>query len=189
MRATHSHQETQGSAHSVSRCVTGLVPDGTGWKRSNTPRFLGMRGINGAADLPLGGSSFHHPLAFSCRRVPGRHPRPHVLVQPADVVLPGEVPASPQAVLHERHMVPDKRLPTRYLPRRHGLHHARAWPRGDPVTDAVRVEPASHAHCRPGDTVVPAALSVPFNLLPDGRNAGEAQLTADDSEQGTRRRL
>ena len=39
-------------------------------------------------------------------------------------------------------MAPDKPLfvaqqPTRYLPRRHGLHDAR---RGDPVTGAVRVE-------------------------------------------------
>ena len=31
--------------------------------------------------------------------------------------------------------------------------------------------------------------SVPFNLLPEGRNAEVAQLTEDDSEQGTRRRL
>ena len=33
-------------------------------------RSIGMRGINGAADLPLGCSSIHHPLAFGCRRVP-----------------------------------------------------------------------------------------------------------------------
>ena len=115
----------------------------------------------------------------------GRHSRPQVLVQPADVVLRAEVPASPQEVLHERHMAPDKPLfvahhPTRHLPRRHGLHHARAWPRNDSVTSAVRVEghvlrrePASRAHGRPGETAVPAALSVPFNLLPEGRNAEE----------------
>ena len=126
--------------------------------------------------------------------VPGWHPGPHVLVQPADVVLRAEVPASLQAVLHERHVALDKPLfvaqqPTRYLPRRHGLHHARAWPRGDPVTDAVQVEPASHAHCRPGETAVPAVSECPFNLLPEGRNAEVAQLTEDDSEQGTRRRL
>ena len=44
--------------------------------------------------LPLGGDSFHHPLAFSCvpHTVPGRHPGPHVLVQPADVVLRAETP-------------------------------------------------------------------------------------------------
>ena len=98
-------------------------------------------------------------------------------------------------------MPPDKPLfvaqqPTRYLPRRHGLHHARAWPRDDPVTGAVLVEghvlrrePARCAHGRPGETAVPAALSVPFSLLPEGRNAEVAQLTEDDSEQGTRRRL
>ena len=40
-------------------------------ERSNTPRSMAMRGINGAPDLPLGGGSFfHHPLAFSCRRAP-----------------------------------------------------------------------------------------------------------------------
>ena len=174
-------------------------------ERFDTPRSLGTRGINGAPDLPLGGSSFHHPLAFSCRRgpqtVPGWHPRPHVLVQPADVVLRAEVPASLQTVLHERHVAPDKPLlvaqqPIRYLPRRHGLHHARAWLRGNAVTGAVlveghvlRKEPARCAHGRPGETAVPAALSVPFNLLPEGRNAEVAQLAKDDSEQGTRRRL
>ena len=64
------------------------------------------------------------------------------------------------------------------------------------MTGAVRVEshvlrrePASHPHGRPGETAVPAALSVPFNLLPEGRNAEVAQLTDDDSEQGTCRRL
>ena len=161
-----------------------------------------MRGIDGAPDLPFGGSSFHHPLAFSRRRVPhtvpGRHPRPHV-VQPADVVLRAEVPAYLQAVLHERHMAPGKLLfvaqSNRYLPRCHGLHHARAGPRGDPVTGAraeglvLRREPASRAHGRPGETAVPAALGVLGDLLPDGRNAEVAQLTEDDCEQGTRRRL
>ena len=68
VRATHSHQETQGSADSVSRCATGSAPSGTCGKRSNTPCCMGMRGINGALDLPLGGGSFHHPLAFSCRK-------------------------------------------------------------------------------------------------------------------------
>ena len=86
--------------------------------------------------------------------------------------------------------------PIRYLPRRHGLHHARAWPRGDPATGAVRVEghvlrrePASRAHGLPGETAVPAALNLLFSLLPEGSNAEVAQLTEDDSEQGTRRRL
>ena len=50
-------------------------------------------------------------------------------------------------------------------------------------------EPASRARGRPGETAVPAALSVPFNLLPEGRNAEVAQLTEDNGEQGTRRRL
>ena len=96
-------------------------------------------------------------------------------------------------------MAPDKPLfvaqqPTRYLPRRHGLQNAR--PRGDPVTGFVRVEghvlhrePASRAHGRPGETAVPTAFSVPFNLLPEVRDAEGAQLTEDDGEQGTRRRL
>ena len=61
------------------------------------------------------------------------------------------------------------------------------------MTAAVPVEgrilPASRTHGRPGDTAVPAARSVFFNLLPEGRNAGVAQLIEDDSEQGTRRRL
>ena len=59
------------------------------------------------------------------------------------------------------------------------------------MTDAVRVEghvlgrePASRGH----ETAVPA-LSVLFNLLPEGRNAEVAQVTEYDSEQGTRRRL
>ena len=63
------------------------------------------------------------------------------------------------------------------------------------MTGAVRVEghvlrrePASRAQGRPGETAVPA-LSVPFILLPEGRNAEVAQLIDDDSEQGTRRRL
>ena len=93
-------------------------------------------------------------------------------------------------------MAPEKSLlvdqqPTWYLPRR----HARAWPRGDRVTGAVRVEghvlrrePASRGHGRPGETAVPA-LSVPLNLLPEGRDAEVAQLTEDTNEQGTRRRL
>ena len=51
-------------------------------------------------------------------------------------------------------------------------------------------EPASRAHCRRGETaVVPAAQSIPCNLLPEGRNVEVAMLTEDDSEQGTRRRL
>ena len=64
------------------------------------------------------------------------------------------------------------------------------------MTGAVRVEghvlrrePASRARGRPGETAVPTALSAPSNLLPEGRNAEVAQLTEDDSEQGTRRRL
>ena len=46
-------------------------------------------------------------------------------------------------------------------------------------------EPASRAR---GETAS-EALSVPFDLSPEGRNAEVAQLTEDDSEQGTRRRL
>ena len=49
---------------------------------------------------------------------------------------------------------------------------------------AVRVEghvlrkaPTSRARGRRGETAVPAALSVPSNLLPEGRNAEVAQLT------------
>ena len=166
---------------------------------------MGMRGINGAPDLPLGGSSFHHPLAFSCRMVPTRSlagTLGHTFWCNL-LTWYSEQKSQPLSrhCFTRRHMAPDKPLfvgqqPTRYLPRRHALHHARAWPRSDPVTGAVRVEghvfrrePASRVRGRPGDTVVPAALSVPFNLLPDGRNAEVAQLTADDSEQGTRRRL
>ena len=53
----------------------------------------------------------------------------------------------------------------------------------------LRKEPASRAHGRPGETAVPATLSAHLNLLLEGRNAEVAQLTEDDSEQGTRRRL
>ena len=139
MRATHSHQETQGSADSVFAVSDGFgAVHGTGGKSSNTPRSMGMRGINGAPDLPLGGSSFHHPLAFSCRRVPTRSLAGTLghtfLVQRADVVLRRDVLASLQAVLHERHVAQNTRLfvaqqPTRKRPRRHGL---RAWPEGRP---------------------------------------------------------
>ena len=70
-RATRSHQETQGSADSVSRCATAAAPSSTGGKRPNrAPR--GCAGSKAPRALPLGGSSFHHPLAFSCRRVPTR---------------------------------------------------------------------------------------------------------------------
>ena len=109
MRATHSHQETQGSADSVSRCATGSAPSSTGGKRDPTCHArVGMRGINGAPELPLGGSSFHHPLALSCGRVPTRSLdrtlRPHVLEQPADVVLRAEVPSlSPDSASRETH--------------------------------------------------------------------------------------
>ena len=58
---------------------------------------MGMRGINGAPDLPLGGSSFHL-LAFSCPT------GPHALVRPVDVVPRAEVAAFLKTVLHERHM-------------------------------------------------------------------------------------
>ena len=114
------------SGNSVSRCATGSAPSGSGGKMSNTLRSTRMRGINGAPDLPLGGISFHRPsrlqLPQGPHTVPRRHPRPHVLVQPTDVVLRARVPASLQAVLHERHMAADKPLvvaqqPTRYLPR------------------------------------------------------------------------
>ena len=94
-------------------------------------------------------------------------------------------------MLHERHIFVAQE-PTRW-PRRHRLHHVRAGLRGNPMTAAVQVEghvfprePASRAHRRPGETAVPA-LGVPFDLSPEGRNAEVAQLTEDDSEQGTRR--
>ena len=70
MSSTHSHQETQGSPDSVF-----AVCDGFGavrHRREEIQHSVGMRAINGAPDLPLGGSSFHRPLAFSCRRVATR---------------------------------------------------------------------------------------------------------------------
>ena len=86
--------------------------------------------------------------------------------------------------------------PTRYLPRRHGLHHNRVWPRGDQVTCAVRVEGHVLRREPPAARMValvrrlsPPPFSAPFNLLPEGRNAEVAQLTEDNSDQGTRRRL
>ena len=54
------------------------------------------------------------------------------------------------------------------------------------MTGAVRVEchvlrrePVSRAHGRPGETAV-SALSVPFNLVSEGRNAEVAQLLEDE---------
>ena len=185
--ATHRTKRHKSLPTAFSRCAPGSAPSGTGGKRFNTPRSTGMRGIDGVPDLPLGGSSFHHPLAFRCRRVPTVPGRPHILVQPADVMLQTEAPPSLQAVLHERHMAPDKPLfvaqqTTTYLPRRHRLHHARAWPSGDPETGAVGVE----GHVLRREPAVSAALSVPYNLL---RKVAMLKLTEDDSEQGTRRRL
>ena len=64
------HARCDRSADSVSLVGDGFGAVRRGWAEVQHPAPLGsMRGINGAPDLPLGGSSFHHPLAFSCRRV------------------------------------------------------------------------------------------------------------------------
>ena len=49
-------------------------------------------------------------------------------------------------------------------------------------------EPASRAHGRPREAAVSTTFSVPFNLSTEVSNSEVAQLTEDDSEQGTRRR-
>ena len=91
---------------------------------------MGMRGINGAPDLPLGGSFFHHPLAFGCRRLPTRSVAGTLCHTSWCNQLYSEQksqPLSRQCFI--THMAPKKPLfvaqqPTKYLPRRHGLHHA-----------------------------------------------------------------
>ena len=123
------------SADSVSRCATGSAPSGTGGKRSNTPRSTGMRGINGAPDLPLGGSSFHHPLAFGGPQGP-----PHGSLTAPSATRPGATcwlgtpsrspslsPGSASRETRGTGQAPFRRPGTCLAA---GLHHARAWPKG-----------------------------------------------------------
>ena len=180
----------KGRPTAFSRCATGSVPSGTGGKRSNTTRSIGMRGINGAADLPLGGSS------FGPHTVPGRHPWCNLLTWCSEQK---SQPLSRQCFTRDtwhrtsRLFVAQAANQVRCL----GRHHARAWPRGDPVSGAVQVEghvlgrePASRAQWSPLVRPLSRPPSAYFSIFcQEGRNAEVAQLTEDDSEQGTRRRL
>ena len=187
--ATHSHQEMQGSADSVSRCATGSAPCGTGGKRSNTPAFHGdawdQRRRGPASRWWLLAPPLSLPVAATD---PGRHSPPHVLVQPASL--------TPGSASRETRGTPNKHLflalqPTRYLPRRHGIRRVCAGPRGQPVTGTGRVKGCPEAArmvalVRPPSPPPAAHLSI---FRREVRNAEVGQHTEEDGDPGTHRRL
>ena len=174
LRATHSHRETQGSPDSVFAVCDGFGAVQAQAGRDPTPRAPQGCAGSTAPRTCLSAAAPSTTLShFGCRKVPtwslastlGHTSWCNLLTWYSEHKYQ---PLSRKCFTRDTWHLFVLQQPTRCLPHRHALHHARARPRGDPVTGAVRVEghvlrrePASHPHGRPGETAVPA-LSVLF---------------------------
>ena len=118
----HSHQETQGSADSVFAVCDGFGVVPAQAARVPTPRApcgdaRDQRRPGPASRRQLLPPPSRTRLPQGPHTVPGRHHRPYVLVQPADVVLPAVVPpGSASRETHGTGEAPFRRPPPNQAP-------------------------------------------------------------------------